>query len=155
MSKQMPPKVISGGDNPYDIHDAKLSSSATAHESSSVTAHEISNIGKLSPTQFEIRKILEPKFQDETTRENAIEDAIANVPADSKDYARGILNKLYEKIFVEKLIRYTEIRDMKQDDALEMFVRFNSGGKALRKSEITMSILEAYWPSAKLSLIHI
>lgn len=47
MSKQMPPKVISGGDNPYDIHDAKLSSSATAHESSSVTAHEISNT--LSP----------------------------------------------------------------------------------------------------------
>lgn len=39
----MPPKVISGGDNPYDIHDAKLSSSATAHESSSVTGHEISN----------------------------------------------------------------------------------------------------------------
>ncbi|MGO5209607.1 hypothetical protein ACTQ41_08425, partial [Bacillota bacterium LCP21S3_D8] len=37
-------KVISGGDNPYDIHDAKLSSSATAHESSSVTAHEISNM---------------------------------------------------------------------------------------------------------------
>ena len=97
-------------------------------------------VGKLSPTQFEIRKILEPKFQDETTREKAIEDAITNVPADSKDYARGILNKLYEKIFVEKLIRYTEIRDMKQDDALEMFVRFNSGGKALRKSEITMSI---------------
>ena len=106
-------------------------------------------VGKLSPTQFEIRKILEPKFQDETTREKAIEDTITNVPADSKDYARGILNKLYEKIFVEKLIRYTEIRDMKQDDALEMFVRFNSGGKALRKSEITMSILEAYWPSAK------
>lgn len=36
--------MISGGDNPYDVHDAKLSSSATAHESSSVTAHEISNI---------------------------------------------------------------------------------------------------------------
>lgn len=38
---------------------------------------------------------------------------------------------------------------MNQDDALEMFVRFNSGGKALKKSEITMSILEAYWPNAK------
>lgn len=106
-------------------------------------------IGKLSPTQFEIKRILEPKFQDDTTRDNAIEEAITNVPADSKDYARNILNKLYQKIFVEKLIRYTEIQDMKQDDALEMFVRFNSGGKALRKSEITMSILEAYWPSAK------
>lgn len=106
-------------------------------------------IGKLSPTQFEVRKILEPEFQEDTTREFAIENAIINVPNDSKEYARNILNKLYNKIFVEKLVRYTEIKDMKQDDALEMFVRFNSGGKALRKSEITMSILGAYWSSAK------
>lgn len=106
-------------------------------------------VGKLSPTQFEIKNILDKKFQDETTKPQAIEAAIVNVPADSKEYARGILYKLYHKIFVEKLIRFTEIQDMKQDDALEMFVRFNSGGKALRKSEITMSILEAYWPSAK------
>ncbi|MDQ0087611.1 uncharacterized protein with ParB-like and HNH nuclease domain [Paenibacillus anaericanus] len=106
-------------------------------------------IGRLSPTQFEIKNILDKKFQDETTREKAIEEAIVNVPADSKEYARNILQKLYKKVFVEKLVRYTEIIDMKQDDALEMFVRFNSGGKALRKSEITMSILEAYWPSAK------
>ncbi len=105
--------------------------------------------GKLSPTQFEIRSIMESRFQDEATRDQAIEEAIKNVPENSKGYARGILIKLYQKIFVEKLIRYTEIWDMRQDDALEMFVRFNSGGKALRKSEITMSILEAYWPSAK------
>ena len=38
---------------------------------------------------------------------------------------------------------------MNHSDALEMFVRFNSGGRSLKKSEITMSILEAYWPSAK------
>lgn len=106
-------------------------------------------VGKLSPTQFEIKNIIDMKFQDGSTRPDAIEAAIANVPADSKEYAREILNDLYNKIFVEKLVRFTEIQDMKQDDALEMFVRFNSGGKALRKSEITMSILEAYWPSAK------
>ena len=109
-------------------------------------------IGRLSPTQFEVRNILAPKFQNDDTRENAIEDAITNVPADSKEYARAILNKLYHKIFVEKLIRYTEIRDMSQDDALEMFVRFNSGGRALRKSEITMSILEHTGPAQKLNL---
>ncbi|MGN8707577.1 hypothetical protein ACTNE0_12360, partial [Bacillota bacterium HCP3S3_E9] len=49
-------KVISGGDNPYDIHDAKLSSSATAHESSSVTAHEISNILR-RPTAVTLRNM--------------------------------------------------------------------------------------------------
>lgn len=106
-------------------------------------------IGKISPTQFELKSILHEKFQDKETRKIAIEAAIANVPSDSKEYATSILNKLCIKIFQEKLIRYTEIIDMKQDDALEMFVRFNSGGKPLRKSDITMSILEAYWPSAR------
>lgn len=106
-------------------------------------------VGRLSPTQFEIRNILNDKFRSDDTREQAIEDAIVNVPSDSKEYARNILQKLYEKIFVEKLVRYTEIHNMNQDDALEMFVRFNSGGKSLKKSEITMAILEAYWPSAK------
>ena len=103
----------------------------------------------ITPTQFEIKRILDEKFQNKDTRDKAIEDAIENVPSNSKDYARKVLNKLYSKIFEEKIIRYTEIRDMKQDDALEMFVRFNSGGRPLRKSDITMSILEAYWPSAK------
>ena len=106
-------------------------------------------VGKLSPTQFEIRKILGEEFRNEKTRENAIEESIKQVPENSKDYARNILVKLYNKIHVEKLIRFTEIRQMTQDDALEMFVRFNSGGKPLKKSEITMSILEAYWPNAK------
>lgn len=106
-------------------------------------------VGRLSPTQFELWNILQERFQNDSTRDQAIEDAITNVPPDSKDYARNLLKTLYRKIFTEKLIRYTVIHDMNQDDALEMFVRFNSGGKALRKSEITMSILEAYWPSAK------
>lgn len=107
------------------------------------------NTGIESSTHFDIKNILDVNYQNETTREGAIEEAIKYVPNNSKDYARNILQTLYSKIFVEKLIRYTELFDLKQDDALEMFVRFNSGGKPLRKAEITMSILEVYWPSAK------
>ena len=132
-----------------ELNKHKLTGDEEEYNSKKYDIKFTEKVGKLSPTQFEIKEILGSKFQDETTREQAIETAIVNVPADSKDYARGILKKLYNKIFVEKLIRYTEIRDMNQDDALEMFVRFNSGGKALKKHEITMSILEAYWPNAK------
>ena len=107
------------------------------------------HMGKSSPTHFDIKDILLGKFQNESSREQAIEDAIVAVPSDSKEYARCILNTLHSKIYIEKLIRYTEILEMGQDDALEMFVRFNSGGKALKKHEITMSILEVYWPRAK------
>ena len=102
-----------------------------------------------STTQFEIRNILDEKFQNDETREQAIEEILINIPDNSKEYAKDILLKLYNKIFVEKLIRYTEITDMSQDDALEMFIRFNNGGKKLRKHEITMSILEVYWPNAR------
>lgn len=106
-------------------------------------------IGQLTPTQFEIRKLIKPEFQNKETRETAIYNVIKNIPADNQEYATSILNKLCNKIYDEKLVRYTEILDMQQDDALEMFVRFNSGGKALKPSEITMSILEAYWASAR------
>ena len=58
-------------------------------------------IGRLSPTQLEIRNIIDQKFQDDSTREKAIKDAIANVPADSKEYARNILNKLYNKFLLK------------------------------------------------------
>lgn len=106
-------------------------------------------IGRKSPTQFEVRKIMNEEFRNPELRAGAIESAISVVPPDSMGYARSVLKKLCEKIYDEKLIRYTEIVDMNQDDALEMFVRFNSGGKPLRKAEITMAILEAYWPEAK------
>ncbi len=106
-------------------------------------------VGQLSVTQFEIKKLIDPNFKNKETRETAINNVIKNIPADNQQYAQTILNKLCSKIYDEKLIRYTEILEMQQDDALEMFVRFNSGGKALKPSEITMSILEAYWPSAR------
>ena len=105
--------------------------------------------GKSSPTHFNIKDILQDKFQNDSARVQAIEDAITNVPPDSKDYARSILVTLYRKIFVEKLVRYTEIIEMGHDDALEMFVRFNAGGKPLRKHEVTMAIIEAYWSQSK------
>jgi len=106
-------------------------------------------VGRLSPTQFKIRDIMKNEFREDTSREAAIEDAIKNVSPNSKKYAKETLKKLYDRIFINKIVHITEIEGMKQDDALEMFVRFNSGGKPLKKSEITMSMLEAYWPSSR------
>lgn len=106
-------------------------------------------VGKAGVSQFDIKNILKDEFKNPNTRANAIDRVVANIPTDSKDYATKVLNLLCTKVYEEKLIRYTEIHDMNQDDALEMFVRFNSGGRPLSKSDITMSILEAYWASAK------
>ena len=108
-----------------------------------------SSESRASHTQFEIASVMKEEFQDRSTRVDAIEKSIHAVPENSKEYARNLINKLCEKVYEEKIITYTEIFDMMEDDALEMFVRFNSGGKALSKSQITMSILEVYWPQAR------
>lgn len=132
-----------------ELNKHKITVDEEEYNSKKYDVHFSDKIGRLSPTQFEVKSLLRSEFQNKDTRENAINGAILNVPPDSKEYATNILQKLCESIFDDKLIRYTEIYNMKQDDALEMFVRFNSGGKVLRKSDITMSILEAYWANSK------
>ncbi|MGE5456506.1 MAG: DUF262 domain-containing protein [Ignavibacteriales bacterium] len=132
-----------------ELNESRLTNDEEEYNSKKFDIVFSDKIGRISPTQFKVRDILKAEFRNDNTRENAIEEVIKNVPQASKEYARDILNKLYSRIFEEKLVGYTEIKNMGVDDALEMFVRFNSGGKALKKSEITMSILEAYWPSAR------
>lgn len=127
----------------------ELNNKAPIEEEYNNKKYDIKFVTKKSPTQFEIKKLIAPIFKDKETRETAICNAIKNIPSDNQSYAEFILNRLCSKIYDEKLVHYTEILEMQQDDALEMFVRFNSGGKALKPSEITMSILEAYWPSAR------
>lgn len=103
-----------------------------------------------TPTQFKVKTLVaDSRFEDKDKRAEAITEILNNRPVRDKEYAFNVINKLTQKIYDEPIIRYTELFGVTQPDALEIFVRFNSGGKALRRSEITMSILEAYWPDAK------
>lgn len=106
-------------------------------------------LSMISPTAFEIKKILKEKFKDKETRHDAIIKEIQKIPEPRRDYAEKVMNLLCTKIFDEKIIRFTEIFNMQHDDALEMFVRFNNGGIPLKKSEITMAILNVYWSNAR------
>lgn len=128
-----------------DVYDQDNNSYNTKRYGITITK----KIAAKSATQFKIRDILADKFRDDATREEAIENAVSAVSIDSKEYAKNILRQLHSKIYVEKTIRYLELTDTKQEDALEVFVRFNSAGKPLKKHEITMAVLEAYWPGCK------
>lgn len=102
-----------------------------------------------SPSLFDIKNILNSKFKDEKTRSDAIKEVVDKIPERQHDYATNILNRLCEAFYDQELVVYTKISDLYQDDALEMFVRFNSGGKPLSKATISMSILEVFWPNVK------
>lgn len=103
----------------------------------------------ISPSLFEIKNILKEEFKDPDTREVEIDNIVSRIPARQQEYAKSILNRLCQAFYDQELVVYTEISELYQDDALEMFVRFNSGGKQLSKADISMSILEAYWTNVK------
>lgn len=106
----------------------------------------------LTSTEFKVREIWDNQdFRNKKKRGKAIQEAISNVSEKSKEYARSLLENLCCKVFDEKLVNYTLAKGMKQEDALEMFVRFNSGGERLTKAEITSSILQVYWKYAESS----
>lgn len=106
-------------------------------------------IDNTSSTRFDVKRIMNEEFRHPDTRQIAIENIVANVPERQREYATGVLNKLCESIYDQKLVVYTRVSELTQDDALEMFVRFNSGGKPLTKAQISMSILEVFWPNVK------
>ena len=140
--------VIELDNTKLDIED--YDSENRAYNAKQYDIRIVNRVATLSPTQFEIKKIMSPEFQNDETRNNAIEYAISGVSIESKDYARNILNTLYSKICVEKLINYTELSDTTMlFDAVEVFVRFNSAGENLKRYEITTAILETYWPGCK------
>ena len=106
-------------------------------------------LSKKTSTSFEINKILQEKFKNSVTRHESIEKEILKLSKDTQVYARNILETLCKSIYDDALIKFTEIHNMNQDSALEMFVRFNNGGKPLRKNEIIMAIVDVFWPDAK------
>ncbi|OWV14142.1 FISUMP domain-containing protein [Fibrobacter sp. UWB5] len=107
-----------------------------------------------SPTLFNIKRIISTKFYSQETRNDEIDKVLKSVPEASREYARKILAKLCEKIYDKKIIQYQQITGT-ENDALDMFVRFNNGGTKLTKSEIGEAIIGAFWKKPHESLCQV
>lgn len=103
---------------------------------------------------FKLKDILCNEYQDEKTRMDAIEEYVKNLPLKKQNYAKKVLNRICNCIFGVTgdaccpLIDVHQMHVPSEDDALEMFIRFNNGGKPLSKVDIVSSILTSCWPEA-------
>ena len=59
------------------------------------------------------------------------------------------LMTLYERLKINELINYFEVTGDSMDDVLDIFVRVNSGGTILSKTDLLFSTIVAYWQSAR------
>ena len=74
-----------------------------------------------------------------------------NYPKDKK--AQVNLKKLYDKMCQETIINYFMIaKDKKIDEVLDIFVRINSGGVNLSKTDLLFSTIVSKWDEARMEI---
>jgi uncharacterized protein with ParB-like and HNH nuclease domain len=62
-----------------------------------------------------------------------------------KTVIKKTLAKLFNKLHTDEVLNYFEVENDNIDDVLEVFVRVNSGGKILSKSDLLFSTIVAHW----------
>jgi uncharacterized protein with ParB-like and HNH nuclease domain len=102
---------------------------------------------RLGNTFFKIRDVLSDRFKNPETRSTEIETVLSSLADENKEYARNVLNTLCDKIYKEEIIQYQNVEG-EESEALEMFIRFNNGGKPLTKTDIADATITYYWNDA-------
>jgi hypothetical protein len=65
------------------------------------------------------------------------------------DLALEILERLYERLTRTPLINYFPVVNQELDEVLDIFVRVNSAGKVLSKSDLLFSTIVAHWEDGR------
>jgi len=62
---------------------------------------------------------------------------------------------LWEQLCQKEIINYFQIKDNTMDDILEIFIRVNSGGTVLSKTDLLFSTIVSHWESARDEIIEL
>lgn len=96
---------------------------------------------------FEVGKILSFKSDREFDefRDEFVESIDESTTKEQRRAARMNLDRLYRAIHKDDVIAYYVEREQDYDRVLDVFVRANSGGTKLSKSDLLMSTITASW----------
>lgn len=76
-------------------------------------------------------------------------DDFVNLTAEQYDDIESTIELLWERLVTEELITYFEIKEESLDDILDIFVRVNSAGTPLSKSDLVFSTIVANWEEGR------
>ena len=79
----------------------------------------------------------------------ALNKFIRNSTWGANDIAADNITKLYERIKINEIINYFEYASDSIDDVLDIFVRVNSGGTVLSKTDLLFSTIISFWDGGR------
>ena len=89
------------------------------------------------------------EYYDNLLEESDLNEEIRGVIKNGRSKIKKRLRMLHQRLVIEKLINYTRIDEQDLDNILDMFVRVNSGGTILSKSDLLFSTIVANWEEAR------
>ena len=126
-------------DNNYEF---KFLTDKDAQNSKGGYFYLIRNIlDELEYSNFDSKSIINKLIENDPSR--------ANLLTNNKKQAEKIIGQLLNKFDDDNLVSYFPIINKHLDDILDIFVRVNSGGTVLSKSDLLFSTLVAPWPDGR------
>lgn len=105
---------------------------------------------------FPVREVLkwakDPEvddYYDSLFEKALVPDSMVEVVKLNKKLIKSLIRILHQRLVLEELISYYRIDETDLDKILDIFVRVNSGGTPLSKSDLLFSTIVANWPGAR------
>ena len=89
------------------------------------------------------------EYYDNLLDNNEIEENIKEIIKNKRKQIKHILRILHNRLVSDKIINYYKIKEQELDNILDIFVRVNSGGTILSKSDLLFSTIVANWEEGR------
>jgi hypothetical protein len=110
---------------------------------------------------FRVRSVLtwgdDPQiddYYDNLLDSKQLSTEIKKVVQERKSLIKRNLRLLHQRLVLEELISYYQVEDQELDNILDIFVRVNSGGTVLSKSDLLFSTIVANWQDGREEIEH-
>ncbi|MFU0534611.1 DUF262 domain-containing protein [Gardnerella pickettii] len=125
----------------FDLHSEKTDD-GISYDFKFLTAEEAAK-NKDNKLWYLVKDIL--KYSDE----DSLEEVISHNGWTNDEVARKNILLLYKRLVNNKIINYFEVEKDSIDSVLDIFVRVNSGGTVLSKSDLLFSTIVSHWDKAR------
>jgi len=88
-------------------------------------------------------------YYDRLLEQKDVSDDVKEIIKERRKPIKKTLRILHQRLVLEELINYYKIEEQDLDDILDIFVRVNSGGNILSKSDLLFSTIVANWEQGR------
>ena len=127
----------------FNLHSKDIDNEDISYEFKFLTLEEV-NKNKNNKTWYLVKDIFKYSTNEDLEKEVIIPNGWIE-----DNIAKNNIFLLYRRLVTDEIINYFEVEEDSIDNVLDVFVRVNSGGTVLSKSDLLFSTIVSHWDKAR------